>query len=55
MCAIAGTEIQNLRQRLNDKRNRPQKRRKFNVDLKSDEDLRLAEEQEALRVAEEKN
>lgn len=55
-CAIAGTEIQDLKRRLNVKENRPQKRRKLNVDarwLNSDEGLRLAEEQEALRIAEE--
>lgn len=55
-CAIAGTEIQDLRQRLNEKENRPRKRRKLNIDvrwLNSDEGLRLAEEQEAFRVAEE--
>ena len=53
-CAIAGTQIQELKQQLNTKENRPQKRRKLNVDarwLNSDEGLRLAEEQEALRVA----
>ena len=55
-CAIAGTEIQDLKWRLNTKENRPKKRRKLNVDarwLNSDEGLRLAEEQEALRMAEE--
>jgi hypothetical protein len=55
-CAIAGTEIQDLKRRLNTKENRHQKRRKLNVDarwLNSDEGLRLAEEQEALRAAEE--
>ena len=53
-CAIAGTQIQELKQQLNTKENRPQKRRKLNVNarwLNSDEGLRLAEEQEALRVA----
>ena len=55
-CTIAGTEIQDLKRRLNAKENRSQKRRKLNVDarwLNSDEGLRLAEEQEALRMAEE--
>jgi hypothetical protein len=55
-CAIAGTEIQDLKWRLNFKQNRPQKRRKINVDarwLNSDEGLTLAEEQEALQIAEE--
>jgi hypothetical protein len=55
-CAIAGTEIQDLKRRLNTKENRHQKRRKLNVEarwLNSDEGLRLAEEQEALRVAQE--
>jgi hypothetical protein len=55
-CAFVGTEIQDLKRRLNAKENRSQKRRKLNVDarwLNSDEGLRLVEEQEALRVAEE--
>ncbi len=55
-CAIAGTEIQDLKRRLNAKGNKSQKRRKLNVEarwLNSDEGLRLAEEQEALRVAQE--
>ena len=55
-CAIAGTEIQDLKRRLNFKENRPQKRRKLNVDarwLNSDEGLKRAEEQETLRIAEE--
>jgi hypothetical protein len=55
-CAIAGTEIQELRRCLNSKENKSSKRRKFNIEarwLNSDEGLRLAEEQEAARVAEE--
>jgi hypothetical protein len=55
-CVIAGTEIQSLQRRLNAKENRPSKRRKLNVDarwLNSDEGLRLAEEYEAVRVADE--
>jgi len=53
-CAIAGTEIQDLRRCLNTKENRPSKRRKLNVNarwLNSDEGLRLAEEYEAEREA----
>jgi hypothetical protein len=56
-CTIARTEIQDLKRILNAKANKPQKRRKLNVDarwLNSDEGLRLAEEQEALRAAEER-
>ena len=55
-CTIAGTEIQDLKWRLNVKENRTQKWHKLNVDawwLNSEEGLRLAEEQEVLWLAEE--
>ena len=53
---LAFTEIHAIKRKLNAKSNKANKRRKLNVDarwLNSDEGLRMAQEQEAARVAEE--
>ena len=54
--ALAHTEIQALKRQLNAKKDKSTKRRKLNVEarwLNSDEGLRIAQEQEASRTAEE--
>lgn len=56
-CALARSEIQDLKQRANAKEGRTRKRQKLNVEarcLTSEEGLRLAREQQALKDAQER-